>query len=261
MPNVFFYNENWLRQQADTPTIKMLDLWHSLSLKKLGTSIDVKVGDRRSFPFHGISTVQGEMNTAIPQSSQGNVYLALLLDSVKKVDLIVASHEIGHWVLHLQGIRLPANYDARNGPIEVLLGSLASHPSVYVLQRSLGHDPQKTIDSRAAYDIAVLSRSAEPNDEKAHIFRALMYADDLINCSKSHYIGLERILKKHPNTELLVNKIIEVKDSKDISNFEEAWSFCGRVIQKLTLGKNWRELDIISALKDQIKSASLRVKL
>jgi hypothetical protein len=98
--------------------------------------------------------------------------LALLLDSVKKVNLIVASHEIGHWVLDLRGIRLQANYDDRNGPFEYLLGSLASHPALYVLQRNLGHDPQKTIDSRAAYDIAVLSKQTEPNDEKAHIHGA-----------------------------------------------------------------------------------------
>jgi hypothetical protein len=68
LARMFFYDERWLRKQADTPTIKMLDLWHSLSLKELGTSVDVMVGDRRSFPFHGISTVQGEMNTAIPQT-------------------------------------------------------------------------------------------------------------------------------------------------------------------------------------------------
>jgi hypothetical protein len=82
-----------------------------------------------------------------------------------------------------------------------------------------------------------------------------MYADDLINCSKSHYTGLERVLKKHPNKEHLVTKILEVKGSKDLSKIEEAWSFCGAVIQELNMGKNWRYLDIISALKDQIKSA------
>jgi hypothetical protein len=149
------YRENWLRKQADTPTIKMLDLWHSLCCKKIDTSIEVMVGNRREYPFHGISTAQGELNTAIPQTYQGKVILALLLDSIKKLNMLVATHELGHWVLKLQGLKSLVNYDERNGRTEILLSSLASHSALYALQRSLGHEPQKEIDKRASYDIGV----------------------------------------------------------------------------------------------------------
>jgi hypothetical protein len=249
------YHENWLRNQADTPTIKILDLWHSLCCKEIGTSIEVMVGNRKDYPFYGINTAQGELNTAIPQTCKGKVVLALLLNSVKKLDMLIVTHELGHWVLKLQGLKSLANYDDRNGRTEVLLGSLASHSALYVLQRSLGHDPQKEVDRRASYDIGVLSRSAEPSDEQMRIQKALIYSDDLIHCSQSNRKGMQRILStKHPNTDRLVKEILEIESLRDISKIMEISPFCLEIIQKLNLGQNWFELDEIDTMRTQLKS-------
>ena len=129
---------------------------------------------------------------------------------------------------------------------------------VVVLQRSLGHDPQKEIDQRVTHDIAFLRTKIETADEETNIKNALYYADDLINCSRSHRIGLERILnKKLPRTAELVKKIMEVKNSRDISKIDQALPFSKEVVQKLGLAGNWSESDDIEDLRGQIAKLKL----
>lgn len=248
--------ETWLRNKADTPTIKMLDLWHSLCTEKVGTPIEVMVTNRREYPYHNINTYNGKMNTAIPQPLGDRLILVLLLESVEKLDMIIVTHELGHWVLKLKGLKVMANY-SDSGYLE--LSSLCSHPALYVLQRSIRHDPQKEIDRRVAHDIAFLPRKIETSDEKTNTEKALYYADDIINCSRSNRTGLERILsQKLPKTAKLVEKILEIKLTRDISKIEEILPFSRELVQKLELKGNWSESNDLGRLREQI--AELRLK-
>jgi hypothetical protein len=89
-----------------------------------------------------------------------------------------------------------------------------------------------------------------------------MCADDLINYSQSHRVGMQRILSlKHSKMERLVNKILETKYSMDISKIEMVSPFCQEVIQKLDLGKNWLEVDEAKILKEQVKSLNSNQEL
>ena len=77
----------------------MLNLWNSFCLEKIGSPVEVVTCDRKEYPYHGVSTHIGEFNSSIPQIWQGKVVLALLLESTKKLDMIIVTHELGHWVL------------------------------------------------------------------------------------------------------------------------------------------------------------------
>lgn len=241
------YYESVLRNQADAPTMRMLNLWHSLCNEKVGASIEVMVGNRRENPQ--FSAYPGELNTAIPQICGGKLVLSLFLDSLDKANSIIITHELGHWVLKLQGLKAILDKSNPHSNIEIMLNSLGQHPSLFKLQRTLGHEPQKEIDIRAAHSIAMLSKTAETSNEQK-IENALLFSDDLINCSQSNRIGMKRILnRKHPNTEKLVNKILDIAGSKDLSKLEESLPFCQKVIQELKLGENWCGLDEINTLK------------
>ena len=179
--------------------------------------------------------------------------MVLLLESAKKLDMIIVTHELGHWVLRLQGLKVIVNKndtDIYSKSSYSELSSLCSHPALYRLQRSLGHDPQKVIDKRAAHDMAFLLRKVEANNEKTNIGDALYYADDLINCSRSYRLGLEpRLNSKLLKTAKIAQEILEIKGRRDLSRIEEVLPFSKEIVQKLNLPGNWIELDELEQLK------------
>jgi hypothetical protein len=249
--------ESELRKQVDPQTITMLDYWHSLCREKVGTELEVVFTDRRNYPFHNISTHVGEENTACPFISGDRVVLTLLIESPKKINPIIVTHEIGHWILKLKGATVLA--DQNDDIIE--LGSICSHPALYKLQKSFGHDPKKEIDRKIAHDRRVLPTKIEANSEKTRIKNALYYADDLINCSQNNFTGLESLLsKKLPKTTELVRKILEIAESKDLTKIEEVLPFSKGIVQKLCLTGNWVELDELNNLREQLASLKLKNK-
>ncbi len=157
---------------------------------------------------------------------------------------------MAHWVLKLQGREAVINLADLNSEIEISLNSLCSHPAVYKLQRELGHEPQREINSRANHDIAIISNVAEPTEIKRQIQEALFFSDDLINCSTSPKKGLQNSLSKNrPKTEKIVNEILECKGSKDLSINENASTFAHELIKRLDLWNNWQIADNLGELK------------
>jgi hypothetical protein len=219
--------ENGLRLRADQPTIRMLDIWITLCIEKIGSPIEVMFCDRKEYPYHDINTHGGQLNSSIPQSCQDRIVLMLLLESVKTLDLVIVTHELGHWILKLQGFKTLGNLSERRIDSKESYGELSSlctHPALFMLQRKLGHDPQKMIENRVNHDIAFLKSKVETNDEKTNIEDALYYADDLINCSESNRIGLARKLSnKLPKIAKFTEQILEIKATKDLSKPEVAW--------------------------------------
>jgi hypothetical protein len=136
------YREIKLRKMADVPTVKMLELWLSLTKKIVGIPISVMYGNRRDNPR--LCLPDSEVNTALPMSIKGKVILCLWLDPVTldRSNFVIVSHEIGHWVLKLQGFRGLICKSKKHCDDEILLNSLTHHPPLYALQRSLGHEPQ-----------------------------------------------------------------------------------------------------------------------
>jgi hypothetical protein len=243
--------ERALREQADTATNKMLTLWSELCLKELHKPMEVMVCNRREHP--NFSSYPGQVNIANPVALQGKPVLVLFMENTIKLNFIIISHELGHWVLKLQGREAVINHSDFHSEIEIFLNSLCSHPAVYKLQREMGHEPQSEIDSRANHDIAIISRYTEPTEIKLQIRSALVFSDDLINCSASTRKGLQNSLSKnYPKTEKIVNEILECKGSKDLSINENASTFVHELINRLDLGKNWQVVDNLGKLRDYV---------
>ena len=240
------YQESELRRLADVPTIRMIDLWHSLCNKLLGRSIEVVVDNRRNNPE--LRSSPHEVNMARPAGYKGKVVLSVWLESFPNLKLLVVAHEIGHWVLYLQGFRA-IFCDPRNLALEGLLNSLASHVPLYALQRSVGHDPQVEIDSRCDHDIRLFSG---PNtvDE---LSSALCLADDLLNCSFKKRPQLKWILRKnYPETLELVERIVAIASDHNLLNPEQNIAFRRRLIKEMKLEGAWTESDNVNSIKDLI---------
>ncbi len=237
------YRETAIRNKTDEATIAMLDLWRSLSEKKVGVPIEVVVGNRRE--HQQLGSFRGELNTAYPHVIEGKIMLVLWLDSLM-INPVVITHEIGHWVLKLQGLSAVTYKPKPHGNIEILLNSFAHHPPLYVLQRFLGHEPQPEIDSRALNDITVFSEKKETRDTQSWIANALLLADDLTNCSDTYRRRLKVVVKKkHPNTAKLLNRILEVVPHYNPVHPDKNFRFYRRpiqrrIIQELKLGAEWR---------------------
>lgn len=248
---VRLYRETALRGKADEPTIAMLDLWRSLTEEKVGVLIEVMVGNRRE--HQQLGSFRGELNTAYPHVVEGKVVLALWLDSFSSVNPIVVTHEIGHWILKLQGFRAFMYQPQPHGNIEILLNSFAHHPPLYALQRSLGHEPQFEIDSRALHDIEIFSSKSETRDRKSWLANALLLADDLTNCSDTNQKRLKRVVKKkHPNTAKLLNRILALVPHYNPLSRRPIQR---RIIQELKLGAGWQEKDEVRALRSMVETA------
>jgi hypothetical protein len=244
------YSEDNLRKNADAPTIRMLDLWHELCKEKLSFSIEVTVGNRREHPM--FSAYGAELHTAYPMTVNGKFSLVVLIDYSAKWKPLMITHELGHWVLKMQGARAllyNVNHHSRS---EALLASISQHPSLYALQKNLGHDPQKEIDMHAGQTIVHLGQTSEPIDELTIIEQALYISDDLINCSKSNKTGLTRVIsKKRPKTQQIVNKILMVAQANNnLALPQDCLPFCKMVVKEVPMQDDWSELDEVSLLKE-----------
>ena len=243
--------ETALREESDPPTVKMLDLWSSLSDKMIGASVEVLTGSRREHPR--LRSFPGQMYTALPQLIQGRLVLVLWLDSLADVNFVIVTHEIGHWVIKLQGFRGMIYVPKKHCDMEILLNSLVHHPPLYCLQRSLGHQPQEEIDSRADHDIGLFMKDGETHDRSIWVNNALLVCDDLLNCSTVKRTELREVLtEKHPNTSKLVEAVVDSASNHNLLNSEGNLEFSKDVVKKLDLG-TWRELDEIRELASMVK--------
>lgn len=248
-----FLYEDYLRNNADEATLRMVDIWKKISLEKVGYEIDIVVGNRKEHPH--LKKSKDEVNTGWPiKHNSGKVYLALWMEKTINPNYILISHEIGHWILKLQGFHAWKRKDQNNNNIQVLLSSLSSHIPLYNLQRSIGQDPQKEINERAAHNVGIYLKDNESRDSISIIESALYITDDILNCSNNLKEKLINACKiKHPNTLKLVNKIQEISEFFDLYNSTENLKFSKSVIKelKLNLG-NWETVNNMELLKNML---------
>jgi len=234
----------------------MLNLWHSLCKEKIGIPIEVMIGNRREHPQ--LKSTVGEVYTAFPVIIEGKIVLSLWLDSLSNVNSIIVTHEIGHWVLKLKGFRGMIYQPEKHCDIEILLNSMAHHPPLYALQRSLGHEPQIEIDSRADHDIKIFSKERETSKKQFRVKNALLLADDFLNCSSEKRMQLEEIVKRrHLNTARYLWKILSIASHYNLLNPKQNLRFSRKVIRKLKLGDEWYVAD---ELEELIKMAKKTIK-
>jgi hypothetical protein len=142
----------------------MLDLWHQLCLKEIGKSVEVLVFNRRDSP--DLENCQGEVNANCPVTWEDKVALGLFLENTSSLNYKIVTHELCHWILKLQGAKGVRNSsepkeEKYEGGIEMLLNNLCSHPAIYKLQRSMGHEPKTMIDNMANHNIVFVSKMSE----------------------------------------------------------------------------------------------------
>jgi hypothetical protein len=212
------------------------------------------IGNRRE--HRQLSSFSGELYVAFPVIIEGKVVLSLWLDSLSNVNPILVTHEIGHWVLKLQGFQGFIYQPKKHSDIEILLNSMAHHPPLYALQRSFGHEPQLEIDSRSIDNIEVFSKEKETKGRQSWTRNALLLADDLINCSEAYRTHLKKIVsKKHPLTTKLLEKILILPPYYNLLNPDQNLKFSKKVILDLKLGDGWYEIDEVKTLISMVDQA------
>jgi hypothetical protein len=240
------YDETQLRKVADAPTIKIIEKWHSVTDSVIGRPIPVVVDNRRNNPNQ--ASTKDEMNTAFPAGYQGKVVLSVWLDSFPAFKPILLTHEVGHWVLKLQGfrsfIRTP-----RDPMAEGLFNDMASHRPLYALRKSMGHDSQPEADSRCDHDIELCSQPGKGDE----LLSALYLADDLLNCSWKKREKLKWALSKYrPNAMKIATKIIRVSSEFDLYSPMSNVAFREKLVRKLNMPGKWTEKDDATEIKKLI---------
>ena len=251
------YRETAIRKQGDKPTIAMLDLWQSLSVKTIGVPIEVIFGNRKEQTLHPqLRSFPGEINTALPEIYKGKVKLVVWLESLSDVKYIIITHEIGHWILKLRGFQPFMVRGRENSDIEIFLNSMAEHPPLYALQRSIGHEPQAEIDSRCLHNIKLFSKCKEAQQREVRIRNALMLADDIFNSEENRQLLINVLTQRHPNTLNLLRKLIELESSYDLLVPDQNLNFREQVIEVLELGQGWNKRDEVKNLSSLVKQAT-----
>ncbi len=243
--------ESAILKQADEPTEKMLALWHKLCRDVLNGDLEVGVASRRE--YKPTKHLEGEINFAIPLSVNGNPMLVLFFDNLKSVEHVLITHELGHEILKLQGFKGIQKSNEPHSNEEILFNSMCQHPALYVLQRSLGHDPQHEIDKKARHDLSLLK--PEPFalyrlKPKISAETVLYLADSILNChpdiSEALFAKLDDI---RPEAAKCIRDICCIHDSFDPTKLDSYPAFVQAIMQRLRFGAEWTILDEIPGLK------------
>lgn len=178
--------------------------------------------------------------------------MLLALETLNSIDEVLITHELGHWVLRLQGFESLQNEHKRNGSTEMHLNSLAQHPALYALQRELGHEPQTEIDSRAAHNLKLV-RSGEFDRSRAPVDDALHLADDMLNCSDSISRELEETLRSRlPKLLAPIEAIRGARMTFPPLTPNRHKRFLQRVAQEMGLKAGWNFVQEAQVLRKKV---------
>ena len=247
--------EDVIRRSVEPSTAAFLDLWHQLCASQLGGDFEVILMDRREFPL--TRDYVGEINTAWAwRSDTLGPILAVILEATPTgiVNEVIFTHEMGHWILKLQGFTAMRAEDP-NSDTEILLNSFAHHPPLYALQRSLGVEPQKEVDARALHDLALFREAAPPGGRVHHLNNALLIADDLQACSASIASEFRGVVSRlHPEVFAMVELIQSTVGHYDMLHPAGNLRCLRMLVQRLRLG-NWTALDELPSLRQTCHGA------
>ena len=250
-----YYTENEFRQEIDDPARKMLELWHKECRNRFQTDLEVKIADRhQNFRFQDIEET---FSTALPEKIENKLTLVLWLESVEPLNNVLITHELGHFVLNLRGFKFLVNSLEPSGDVGGMLNSFASHPPLFVLQRSTGHNPQPMIDLKMKDDIEVYE---SPNKLQPQFFirDGLLVADDLNNCSLDEKQRLTKIVQdRYPNIYKVANTALDTIRYYDLNDPKQNLRFIKNLRKVLNLGSSWIEYDYADKMSHQIKDKKI----
>ncbi|GAH00073.1 unnamed protein product, partial [marine sediment metagenome] len=198
----------------------------------------------------------GEFNTACYDRFNNKDMLVLWFENLNQVEMVIITHELGHWILFLQGFKAFATSKKEYKKIEIYLNSTAQHPALYILQKSIGHNPQIEIDNRVKNNIELFSRESEPLEENIKIRNSLMLADDMMNGSKELTSSLKDIISSnHYKTNRILDRILKLAQFYDLSKPHRVLHFVKKVVKDLNLSTgNWFVRDNIFEVRKKIKN-------
>jgi len=228
-----YFPEDVLRDYGDEGTHRFLDLWHQECLRYFKHDVDVVFVDRRYNPQ--LRDMDGTINTAFPGVVDEKTRLILWLEDVHPFEPIIVTHELGHWILLFQGYKTIIDLNNISSEIVMSLNSLAQHPPLFALQRSLGHEPQHMIDIQTEYDTNFYNELKD-RDPQRWISDALYITDHLISCSDNYRLKLNNVLRKRmPNVNRIVRSVTELLETSDLLSPENNYKFCIKLLKRLKL--------------------------
>jgi hypothetical protein len=252
-PDMTAVPEDVVRQHVEPTTIAVMDHWHKLCDAHVGGRLEIVVVDRKDYPL--TRDYIGELNTAIAWKipDRGPV-LGVMLDSTRSsiMDEVIFTHEVGHYILFLQGFKaLRFQPPATN--TEILLNSVGHHRPLHAFQRFHGIDPQQQIDDRAQHTLELLRRGSEPESSVGRINAALLLADDLFSCSG----GVAQTIRdegaqRYPDTMRIVSTIMTTARHYDLLKAVPNLRFLQMIAQKLRLGE-WIVFDDAAKLRELVQ--------
>jgi len=242
--------EYHLRQDADQETLYMFDLWHSLCNEVLGEELEIIASDSKNHPEY--QNFPGEINTCEPYF-EGNkvIALCLWLNDFPRVEQILITHELGHWIMRLKGYKaIRSNTISKRK--NIMLHSLCDHPVLYKIQRDIGHDPQNMIDIRSIRDLRFVNKIASPfpGDE---IELSLQLSDNIFNTSKRNAKNIIKKARKfHPVIYEKINKIIKTMKRHNLFDTNENIKCRFELVKRINLMNSWHVHDDVKELRKWI---------
>ncbi|HOC77691.1 MAG TPA: hypothetical protein PKO31_03280, partial [Methanofastidiosum sp.] len=119
--------------------------------------------------------------------------------------------------------------------------------------RKYGHNPQKIIDSRAKNNLNNILRGTEflLGDKWAEF--ALLFADDILNCSDEIKEDIMEILNEsYPVTLSFLEKILNIVSNYDLNDPKSNLAFLKSLVNTLYLGEGWKVMDEVLELKNML---------
>ncbi len=236
--------------RIEGPIAKILDNWRIICIEKIGQDVQVMLADRKDNP--DIAELPGNFNMAHPYMlNDGRVGLIVWLNSTMEIDQAVITHEVGHWVLILQGF---CGFSNKSAEVHKMIGArlmaLLHHAPLYELQKQIGDNPQPVINVLSEEYILYFSQYKET--ARSVTEHTLIAGDLMINAQEAGRRKLERVLKKkHPNTKRLVQTVVSLRNKYNIFKPEGNRKWGWSLIKELGLGSGWAEVtneDIIAML-------------
>ena len=178
--------------------------------------------------------------------------LILWLEPKNFENEIIISHEIGHWILFLDGF---TKYSFRhNQKLTVEFSTMHLHFPLYSIQRKFGFDPQHEIDLRVKHDIERRkNKSGVYINNEAMLADVFYLADDIINCSEKYRELLLNVLKnKRPEVYHNVLEIDGLRHDYNLDEKDENNAFVLEVLKKYNLMEKFEIFDVIDAFNKEI---------
>lgn len=230
----------------------MRTLWHDLCQQELGVDLEIVTTTWDQIPdLRPPNTSEASVSTFMKLPIGPRLVLAF--DRGRTIEDVLMTHEIGHQVLHLQNFEVLLDTKKTHSFEETCVNSMAHHPALYALQRSLGHDPQAMIDNRVEHLIREFSKRRELAEDPALVLGTVI-ADDLFSCSQSQR---ERLLRSaqlmRPKAYKIAKKFFEAARRHDPARIETHGQYLEAIRNCTGHIQHWKRTNQKTVMRQQVQ--------